>query len=138
MENTQSWSQLASSLDFGYATWQFAEYNPVHHVMVFGNASGTKKMWKISTSGQVAQLYNLPITLYEGSAYAGVFTVDPVSGDYLALTAVNRQFYTYNVLTDTWTLCSNQPSSVISSLANSSMIATPVNTYGVKLVHVLQ
>lgn len=127
-ESTDQWSQLGTLP--GGNTWQIAEYNPVHKVLVFALSS---RLYKLASTGQITQLQNIPINIYDGTGQNGVFTVDPVSGDYLVLTATNRQFYTYNVLTDAWQLRPNQPSAGIGGLTNTHMVATPVSTYGINL-----
>jgi hypothetical protein len=124
-ESNGSWTKL-TTLPAG-STWQVAEYNPVHKVMVFAIA---ERLYKMSSTGQVTQLRNHGGRIYDGSGYNGIFTVDPVSGDYLHLTATSRQFYTYNVLTDTWTQRANP---TISGLSSTMIAATPVSTYGVVL-----
>ncbi len=108
------------------STWHFGEYNPIHKVVVFGNANGSK-MFKMSATGQITGLKDFPITIYDGSS--GQFTVDPVTGEYLALTATSRRLYTYNVQTDTWQLASAQPQ----NLQSAAVVAAPISTYGVTI-----
>jgi hypothetical protein len=123
-ESTNQWTRLAGDLNPG-STYQYAEYNPVHKVLVFV-IQGVH--YKLDSSGQVTPLSAPPVGLYNGSGYVGVLTVDPVSGDYLVLTPVDRQFYTYNVLTDTWQL---QSSPTKPNMNNHAVVACPVSDYGV-------
>jgi hypothetical protein len=124
-DSTQQWSLLTKIAPFG-GTWNFAEYNPVQKVVVFGSGNGNRPLFKISSTGQVTQLGNIPISLYDGSGFTGHFTTDPVSGDHLGLTP-SFQFYRYNLMTDTWTLSANQPPSTMVG----AIVATPISTYGV-------
>jgi len=123
-ESTNQWTRLASGLAAG-TSWQQAEYNPKHKVMVFTIGG---KFYKLSSSGQVTPLADPAVLLYSGSGYNGILTVDPVSGTYLVLTPDSREFYTYDVLTDTWQA---QPSPTKPNLANTGVIATPLSSYGV-------
>jgi hypothetical protein len=81
----------------------------------------------MSGTGQITQLNNPPISLYDGSGWNGTLTVDPVSGTYLILTPTTREFYTYDVLTDTWQAqnCPSKPS------MSQGVAATPIAKYGV-------
>jgi hypothetical protein len=128
-EITQQWTKIATWPANDGGTWNFAEYNPVYKVLVFGSGnSGT--LFKLSSSGQVTQLRNPSVSTYDGSGYSGVFTVDPVSGKYLLLSPTSRQLYTYDVNTDTWQA---QSSPTLPNLSNTGVAATPLDTYGVTL-----
>lgn len=124
-ESTNQWTKLTTIQQSQSNTWQQAEYSPVHKVMVFLLGG---KLYKLSSSGQVTQVANPAVSLYSGSGYNGVLTVDPVSGKYLILTPDSRQFYTYDVLTDTWQA---QSSPTKPDMSNRGVTATPVNTHGV-------
>lgn len=128
-DGASQWQAVPNSknmLGTNDSTWHFGEYNPVHKVVVFGNANGSK-MFKMSATGQITALNNIPITLYDGAP--GQFTVDPVTGEYLALTPTNRRLYRYNVQTDTWQLASAQPQ----NLASAAVVAAPISAYGVTM-----
>ncbi len=126
---TQQWEKLASNLTMGnYGN--FAEYNPVHKVVVFGGGQGRRVMWKVDSSKQVTRLKDAPVAL---GVQTALFTVDPVSGDYLVLNG-SRAFYKYNVLTDTWTLLNGAAAPIwTTAYANSvnGMAAASIPTYGV-------
>src|SRR5207253_2757252 len=64
------------------------------------SGAATRKMWKLDATGAVTPLNDAPVNI---GIQSSIFTVDPVSGDYLVFTSTN-QFYVYNVVTDTWTL----------------------------------
>ena len=89
------------------STWMFAEHNPVHGVTILGSSTGA--LFELSGSGDLAPLQDIPVTIYDGSAWNGVVTVDPVSGDYLVLTPPSRQLHVYDVVTDTWRPSPNAP-----------------------------
>jgi hypothetical protein len=125
--STQQWSILGQNNGI-FGTWLFAEYNPIHRLMLIG--AGNHKLYKISSSGQLSALKNSPVTIEDASAWSGITTVDPVSGDYLVLTSSAHQLYVYNVLTDTWTLSPNQPPSL---LVNTGVVAAPISRYGVTM-----
>ncbi len=125
-ETAQRWSTIAQNLSpMTGGTFTLGSYNPVYKVMVFGTSGA---FYKVDSSGNVARLSNAPITFYDGTGYLSIVTVDPLSGQYLVLTATDRQFYTYDVVTDMWRLQNNptQP-----NLSSHSIIATPISNYGV-------
>jgi len=128
-DSTNQWSKLAGGIPMnGYA---FAAYNPVHHVMVCG---GANYLCKISGTGQITPLQPSPISLGVNSS---IFTVDPVSGDFLVFER-DGSFYVYDVITDKWT---KQPgSNFFNPVAGGGgadgglvwgVVATPVSNYGV-------
>ncbi len=123
-ETTRQWSTLGTDLSLG-GTWMFAEYNPVHRVTILGSASGA--FFKLSSSGQLTPLRNMPVSVYNGSAWNGVVTVDPVSGEYLIVTPITRQLHAYNVLTDTWRLVASPPPVP----SENMVLGTPISNYGV-------
>jgi fibronectin type III domain protein len=120
------WSVLSSNVDLS-GTWHTASYNPVYKVVIFFSAQ-TNKLYKLDSSGQITQISSPPFTVYDGSGYVGVLTVDPVSGKYVALSATSRDLYTYDVPTDTWQA---QASTNMPDLASKPIVATPVAVYGV-------
>jgi hypothetical protein len=101
---TGQWDRIGQAAAYPMGDYHnFAEYNPVFKVMVFGggeSGSATRKIWKLDANGRITALKDAPVALGIQNA---IFTVDPVSGDYLVFTSTN-QFYVYNVVTDTWTL----------------------------------
>ena len=125
-ESTNQWTKLASGLVAG-STYQYAEYNPVHKVMIFMVRS---TWYKLTSAGQVENIAQPPFSVYNGSGYVGVVTVDPVSGLYLVLTPVTRQLYTYDVQADSWQAVSS-PSKP--NMSNKGVIATPLAAYGATL-----
>src|SRR5947209_8203286 len=114
----------------------FAEYNPVFKVMVFGggeSGASPRKIYKLNASGVVTPLKDPPFDVGINST---IFTVDPVSGDYLVFTNTS-QFYVYNVSTDTWTLRASGSSVPIWTTTYGNPIfgavGGPIDTYGVNV-----
>jgi hypothetical protein len=128
-ESTGQWSRLGTWAAQGGGTWNFAEYNPVHKVLVFGSG-GPRTLFKLSSTGQITQLNKPPVSFYDGSGYNGVFTVDPVSGEYLLLTPTLRQLYSYDVSGDLWHV---QPSASKPDFNRRGVAAAPISTHGVIL-----
>lgn len=125
-EGKQQWSSIGKVSGMNYHN--FSEYNPVHNVVVFGGGNGSRKMYKLSSSGQITALKDAPIEL---SMPWMKFTVDPVSGDYLVFT-YGKQFYVYNVVTDAWQL-RNDAVPIWNTDGQDVMhvSAIPISTYGV-------
>ncbi len=123
--SNNSWVSLGSVSGLDYHL--IAEYNPVHKVTVFGGGNGISTMYKLSSTGQISSLKNAPLSL---SLQSMEFSVDPVSGEYLVLSP--STFYAYNVTSDSWRTLPAPPSSVWNEVPqNMSLVAVPVNTYGV-------
>ena len=126
-ESTSQWTTLTTGLSTN-GTWHFAEYNPIHKVLIFWNSGGL--FYKLSSSGQITQLQTPTVPIYDGSGFNGVLSVDPVSGKYLLLTPSSRAFYSYDVTTDTWaTLASTGKP----DMTGRGVIATPIASYGVTM-----
>lgn len=126
VDSTGQWDRLAEGLDVS-GTWLFAAVNPIRDEMVFGS-SAQKKLYRLSATGVVSQLQDLPIQIYEGSGFNGDFTVDPVSGDYIALTAPEHDVYAFDSAADVWTAYQSAANPV---LDGKSVIAASIDTYGV-------
>ncbi len=102
---TGAWSLLAQNLEMGSYT-NFAEYNPVHKVMIFGGGWGSgnrNALHKLDRFGVVTRLSDHPFD--QLGASQSIVTVDPLSGRYLVFGKIGGQerFYEYDVVTDTWT-----------------------------------
>ena len=127
---TGQWSRIAEGSPIGTYN-HFVEYNPVHRVVLFGGGTDdNRQLYSISATGVVTPHPDAPLPLGVQSA---IVTVDPVGGDFLVL-GKNGEFYSYDVLTDTWTAL---PGSVpiFSPVRGTELVwhtlATPVSTYGV-------
>jgi hypothetical protein len=127
------WSRLASALPMG-PYHNFAEYSPVHKVVIFGGGNNSRDIYRLTASGTITKMRDAPIDL--GVRWGSMTTVDPVSGNFLVFGS-NRSFYQYNPTTDIWTLQSGPTPPFFSSNPSdpiSDTIATPVSTYGVVMV----
>lgn len=118
------WRVIATKLAMG-PYHNFAEYNPVHGLMLLGGGNGSRNIYKMDSSGQVTALKDAPMTL--GTSHS-INTVDPVTGDYLIF-GKNAGFYQYDILTDTWSLPSTKPAFG----QVDATIACPIACYGVTL-----
>lgn len=124
------WNLLATGLDFGsYQTWNIAERDPLHGIIIFGNGN-SKKLYRLTPDGAVTALGAVPAgaTIYDGSSANGVFTVDPSTGRYLLLTATDRRLWGYDGVADRWEEIST-PSKP--NLTGWIVTGTPVSTRGV-------
>ena len=79
------WRELSPDVPAG-SYHNIAEYNPVHKVLVFGGGVGSNDLYKIDSAGNITALKKAPINL---GIQETVFTVDPVSGEYLVFTKNN-------------------------------------------------
>jgi hypothetical protein len=124
---TSQWSTLATGLNTDYHS--FAEYNPIHKVILFGFETS---LYKLDSTGKVTLLNAPPFSI---STPNTEITYDPVSGIYLVY-RWNKTWYTYNIATDTWAL---QPNTGVPTLLwtdqdnpnHFSSLAAPISTYGV-------
>lgn len=131
-KRTSQWSTLAKDLAMG-DYHNFAEYNPVHKVVLLGGGNDSNKMYKLSANGQITALRPAPFSLAISRA---LITVDPVSGDYLIFGG-NDKFYAYNIAADSWTPEPAPTVPIFKKVADESnifgCIATPVAGYGVTM-----
>jgi hypothetical protein len=119
------WSEISG------ASWgdyhNFAEYSPVHKVMIFGGgeSSGTNAVFRLNASRQITRLANAPAHL--GTTHS-VVTTDPISGNFLAF--FGSSFYELNPATNTWRkMSTNAPWQASGGIWG--VVATPISTYGV-------
>ncbi|MGD1876731.1 MAG: hypothetical protein ACFB13_04430 [Kiloniellaceae bacterium] len=129
-DGAPTWQRLASNLPMGNYH-NFAEYNPVHQVLVFGGGNGSKALYKLDGQGKVTRLKDAPVLL---GIQQSVFTVDPASGDYLVFTKGGK-FYSYDVTTDHWSLQDVAVPIWTSAYGNPihGVVATPLTSYGATL-----
>lgn len=130
---TNQWSRVTQPVLTMGTLHHFAEYNPVHKVVLFGGGDGSRNVYKVNASGQVTTLRQAPVTL---GVQSSIVTVDPISGDYLVFTEAG-QFYVYKVATDTWTAQSGASALPIWTTSYSNavhgVVAAPIATHGVTL-----
>ncbi len=124
------WSEISGA---GWGDYHnFAEYSPVHKVMIFGGgeSSGTNALFRLDANRQITRLSNSPAQL--GTTHS-IVTTDPVSGNFLVF--FNSAFYELNPLTDTWRRMSvNPPWQSMGDYGVFGAVGTPISTYGVVAV----
>jgi hypothetical protein len=129
---TNTWQLLKSGATMG-DYHNMSEYNPVHKVVVGGGGNSNSAMYKIDSNGTVTTLKNAPVTF---RILENVLTVDPVGGDFLLFT-LNKEFYAYDVLTDTWTLQTGTVPPIyttgVTGGAVACVIASPIPEYGINM-----
>jgi hypothetical protein len=92
------WKRVGSGRDMMMGSHNhFAEYNPIHKVVIFGGPSADR-LYKVDADLTVSPIANGPFSMGNRSA---IVTVDPASGEYLVLRDANS-FYAYDVPSDTW------------------------------------
>src|SRR2546422_2811883 len=129
-ETKGQWSPIAGNLAMG-SYQNFAKYNPVYHVVLFGGGQGDTHMYKLDSAGLVTGPRAAPIPM---GIQNSIVTVDPVSGKYLIFGNSNN-FYVYDVNADTWSLQSGTVP-LYTTPANPALfgiVAAPVSTYGVTM-----
>ena len=110
----------------------FALYNPVHKVVMFGGG-GTgdnfnMNFWIMEADGSIKGPYTSPQLIRTSK---GHITVDPVTGKYLVIFD-GRQMFEYDVPTNSWARIPDPPSEFAQSHdANGRWVAAPINTHGV-------
>ena len=143
----RGWQEGGSWITYGNDSYgpigryqMVAVYNPVHKIVVAGGGEGSTKLFKLNASGTVSAIADAPVGINVGTGQGvTIFTVDPVSGDYLLFSQSGPSAYKYNVATNVWTAipgASNMPifRSGPDGSANNSpygTVATPVTNYGV-------
>jgi hypothetical protein len=139
---TQTWSQIPTPAGWFGSSWQFAEYDSVHHLMLFGNSTGL--LFMMEASGQITRLSDVPPSpagpmIYDGSGWTSNVTSDPISGRFLVFAvnpdgSGNKILWSFDPLANLWTeigappVLNNPPLYMNSYGAISS---TPIKEYGV-------
>jgi hypothetical protein len=131
-ETTGQWTKIAGNLPMG-GYHNFAKYNPVHKIVLFGGGQGDRHIYKLDTAGHVTALKDAPIPVgIENS----VITVDPASGKYLIFGNSN-DFYVYDVTSDTWVLQSGARPPIFDSPGYipplHGIVVSSVSNYGVSM-----
>src|SRR5262249_23766286 len=111
----------------------FAEYSPVHKVMIFGGGNGSSDLHKLDANSKVTTQKKAPIGL---GTMQTIVTLDPVSGDFLVFSK-NGSFYVYHVLNHAWKL----PEGKLPSLGRTRVAANkvghvtaaPLSSFGVTM-----
>jgi hypothetical protein len=130
-EKTQKWTMPARELPMG-VYHNFAEYNPVHKVLLLGGGNGSRDLYKLDAEGKVTTLEQAP---HGVGVMQSVVTVDPVGGDYLVF-GKEGTFHSYDVTQDRWT---KQPVDDVPLFSPARVAdnkiwhvtAAPISTHGV-------
>ena len=107
----------------------FAEYLPVHDVVIFGGGNDfPTTVWTLNRNFVLSKPIKAPMRL---RASETVEAEDPVSGDLITVGGTNRGMYSYNPTTNEWEDLSatGQPFKDL----GSGMIAASLSKYGVIL-----
>jgi chitodextrinase len=127
---TRQWRRLAGDIG-GSSYHEFAEYNPVNRVVLFGGGTGAEnEVFKLDASGNVTRMKDAPVGL---NIPTSEVTVDPVSGEFLVIRS-DGSMRAYNVQTDSWRQIGSIPGALTSSGTEPALVAFPVSTYGVVMV----
>jgi hypothetical protein len=126
-----AWSTLAASVSIG-EYHNFAQYSPVHRVMIFGGGEGPNgtALYRMDANRQITRLNNAPQRM--GTTYS-IVTTDPVSGNFLVF--FDNASYQFNPMTQVWTLLPGVPPwRPIGYAGVFAAVATSLPEYGVVLV----
>jgi hypothetical protein len=131
-EKTQKWTMLAKDLPMG-VYHNFAEYSPVHKVVIFGGGNGSSDLYELDAAGKVTALKRAPIGI---GTMQSIVTVDPVSGDFLVF-GKNGSFHVYDAVKDEWRQQEGKVPIFEPTRVRDNKVwhttATPVSTYGVTM-----
>jgi hypothetical protein len=133
-EKDRKWTMPAKDLPMG-VYHNFAEYNPVRKVVLFGGGNGSKDLYKLDAAGKVEALKKAPVGV---GTMQTIVTVDPVGGDYLVFHK-SGSFHVYDVTADEWKArepARPPPVFAPTRVADNKVwhvTAVPVSTYGAVL-----
>jgi hypothetical protein len=127
---SRNWISLShSGLNTQSNYHMFAQYNPVHKLVLFGGGNYSSNVLKMTPDGQITQCQNSPVNI---RGCPTTFTIDPVTGDGLLLD--RGSFWKFDVPADRWSSLPS-PSSLFQGLSSNDcglgIVAAPVSTYGV-------
>lgn len=124
---SDGWTTLETGLPMG-DYHNFAEYDPVHEVVIFGGGNDSGAVHVLDRERNVRRAPDAPFPLRVNQA---IVTVDPLSGDYLVFGG-DGEFWVFDVTTDEWRLQSvSVPFFGLREGAVDLMVASPIDSYGV-------
>lgn len=131
--NTWEWNTATRSMG---SMHQIAEYNRVHHVMVFGGGTGSRLFYVMDSARTIRALKPAP---FDMELTTCLMAADPVSGKMLVLKSQDS-LYAWDIMADTWeTVCKipisnfNAQQSVIAHIDDHGVIAVLGYQYPVVL-----
>jgi hypothetical protein len=131
---TERWTEVSNNFqnktpsgDWTYHC--FAEYNPVHKVMIMGGGNGSVNLYKLGTDGQMVQMNQAPFGL---GVNGSIEYADTRTGKFIvyAEDGSNRMF-TYDVTSDTWTQLSGTAPFRTGYGNWKNLVGCFISTYGV-------
>jgi hypothetical protein len=107
------------------STTDFALYDPVTRILLFGGGSG---LYSMDSTGKIVAKKTPPVTL---GATQAVASVDSVGGKFLVLSG--SSMYQYDATSDSWSQLAVTVPSVLMALngVGDGLVAVDVTTYGV-------
>ena len=125
------WNLLWSGLNGG-SNHMVAMYSPVYKVLMMGGGEGSTALHRINQDGTKTEM-TAPFSI---GVIDTVFTLDPMSGNYLVLRS-NHTFYEFNPTgSGTWTQLTGAktpPNFWDTPTTADNIIAAPITTYGVTM-----
>lgn len=112
----------------------FAQYSPVHKVVMLGGGNGSKDLHELDATGRFTALKPAPV---EVGINTTAITVDPVSGDLLVLHK-GGQFFAFNPTRDHWMEIKTDGMPFAMKGTSFDVVATPVSNDGVVLFFTAQ
>lgn len=128
-EEKGTWTKLADKLPMG-PYHNFAQYNPVQKIVLFGGGNNSKDLYKMHTIAKIDILKQAP---FEVGINTAVVTVDPVSGEFLVLHKDDK-FHSLNTVIDDWKELDAQSMPFKMKGSSFDVVATPVSNHGVTLI----
>lgn len=125
-EAKDEWQVIGEKLAMG-PYHQFAVYSLKHKVVFFGGGNGSSDLYKLDADGKIAALKKPAIEL---GVHSSVLTIDPISGDLLALHK-DDQLWSYSPAKDEWTkrAATGMPFSMKGK--GHEVVAVPIADHGV-------
>lgn len=128
--NGSTWAELANPAMGGYHN--FGVYSPVRDLMYFGGGSGSTAVYTLANTGTVTAKTACPAGI---GIISSVTTVDPVSGNLLAITS-DKVVRVLNPVTNAWSTDTAPPAGFWSDTIYTEgeamgIVACPIPEYGV-------
>lgn len=123
------WTLLGTAANIGAGN-PFAEYSAGHHTVLIGGG-GSTVIYRIDSDGTIVARNAAPVSLNVNTTNQ---VADSVTGDFLINDQGSGNFYSYNDLTDTWTVKTAPPfQATLQADGNLGMGQTAISDYGVTL-----